>query len=73
MLFPLEVAGFTVTATVGYGGRGLAPYALIQHENTEFNHPNGGQHHYLSQPFFEATAGMTERIGAYVMNNLRGV
>lgn len=27
------------------------PYALKQHESVEFNHPNGGEDHYLEKPF----------------------
>jgi len=29
------------------------PYALIQHEHEEFNHPRGGEAKYLSRPFQE--------------------
>ena len=44
----------TTTAVISYGGP-AAPYALIQHENMEFEHPNGGQAKYLEQPFLEYT------------------
>jgi len=40
------------------------PYAAIQHFNTEYNHPQGGQAFYLQQPYFAATAGMLERLAA---------
>jgi len=29
------------------------PYAIKQHEHTEYNHPKGGQAKYLEQPFRE--------------------
>ena len=59
-------------ADMRYGGHGLAPYAVIVHEDTTMNHPNGGQHHYLSQPFFEATEAMAARLAADLMTALRG-
>jgi hypothetical protein len=49
---------------VRYGNFGAVPYAAIQHENTAYNHPGGGQAHYLRQPFYEATAGMLARLAA---------
>jgi hypothetical protein len=51
---------------VRYGNFGAVPYAAIQHENTAYNHPGGGQAHYLRQPFYEATAGMLARLAAAV-------
>lgn len=41
------VAGFT------------EPYALLQHEDMEFNHPKGGQAKYLEQPLKENIAQYT--------------
>lgn len=49
-------------ADIRYGGHGLAPYATLQHEDTSYNHPNGGQSHYLSQPLFEATATLPQQL-----------
>jgi hypothetical protein len=54
---------------LSYGGNGLAGYAVVVHERTDVNHPVG-QHHYLSQPFFEATAGMAERLAASIRTHL---
>lgn len=58
-------------AEIRYGAHGQVPYALIQHESVEMNHPGGGQHHYLSQPFLEATGDMAQRLGADLMARLR--
>ena len=44
----------TTSAIISYGGP-AAPYALIQHENMEFEHPTGGQAKYLEKPFLEYT------------------
>lgn len=52
-------------AEISYGGKGLAPYALVVHERTDTHHPVG-QHHYLSQPVFAATADMAQRLAAEV-------
>jgi hypothetical protein len=37
------------TVTIGF----TEPYALRQHEHTEYDHPMGGQAKYLEQPFNE--------------------
>jgi hypothetical protein len=59
-------------AEIRYGNHGQVPYALIVHEDTTMNHPRGGQHHYLSAPFFAATDGMTARLAADLLPLLRG-
>ena len=41
--------------TISYGGPS-APYALVQHERTDLNHPGGGQAKYLEEPFLKETA-----------------
>lgn len=38
-------------------------YALIQEINEEYNHPNGGQAHYLEEPFREAVSEFYRRMG----------
>jgi len=43
-----EWRGDTATVTLSYGGPGI-PYALIQHERTDFHHPHG-QAKYLETP-----------------------
>jgi hypothetical protein len=42
-------------------------YAIIQHENLDFNHPRGGQAKYLEQPFKENL----ETYIAYIANKAR--
>ena len=44
----------TTRAEISYGGP-AAPYALIQHEDMEFNHPTGGEAKYLEKPFLKYT------------------
>ncbi len=41
----------------GYGGA-AQKYAYIQHEADDFNHPKGGQSHYLSEPVEEFAPGL---------------
>lgn len=43
---PEESSG-DITVTVGYS----LPYALRQHEHTEYNHPKGGKAKYLEDPY----------------------
>lgn len=45
----VEVHGNEVTGTVTFG----VPYAEVQHEHTEFQHPKGGQAKYLEGPLTE--------------------
>jgi len=68
---PVE-QGATQEMVIRYGAHGLAPYTIRQHEDTTLNHPNGGQSHFLSAPFFAATGGMAERFGAIIGPALRG-
>lgn len=38
-------------------------YALIQEVNEDYNHPRGGQAHYLEQPFREAVEKFYKEMG----------
>lgn len=58
-----ETTRTAVVVELRYGRFGLVPYALEQHENVLYQHPHGGQAHYLSQPLFTATSGMVDRLG----------
>lgn len=69
-LIPEESTG--VGVLLSYGGEGLAPYAVYVHERTGLHHPVG-QDHYLSQPLYEATAGMTERLAEVVRQALEAL
>ena len=44
-----EVDGGSVSVTLHYGS-GSVDYALIQHENLEYHHPQGGQAKFLETP-----------------------
>jgi hypothetical protein len=79
-LVPLDTgdlvrSGTVITNTEGsevrYGNFGAVPYALVQHEETSYNHPRGGEHHYLSKPFLEATGDMAQRLAADILPHLR--
>ena len=59
-----------VAVTISYGGHGLAPYAARIEFDTHLNHPNGGQAHFLQEPFFAATDGMLERLGTDLRRGL---
>jgi hypothetical protein len=65
-------SGTESSITISYGGKGLAPYTVLQHENTEYQHPNGGQHHFLSEPFYAATGGMLARLAASIRAQMEG-
>ena len=49
----VKVKGSKITATVTFSAKNPIngyDYALIQHEDLSFKHPNGGQAKYLEQP-----------------------
>lgn len=48
-----EIDGSSVSVEIGYGSPDV-PYAIDQHENMEYAHPNGRQAKYLEQPALEA-------------------
>lgn len=50
------VAGASAKSERGYD------YAVIQHENTTFNHPVKGKAHYISDPFKQEVYNMKRRI-----------
>lgn len=58
-------------ADIRYGNFGAVPYAIRQHEDTTLSHPNGGEHHFLSKPLFEATGDMAQRLAADVAPHLK--
>lgn len=66
------ITGQEVVVELSYGSKGTVPYAAIVHESTEMNHPNGGQHHFLSEPFFAATTGMLQRLATMIRAQMGG-
>lgn len=54
--------GIIATATAKNPKTGY-DYALIQEVNEEYEHPNGGQAHYLEEPFREAVEQFYEEMG----------
>lgn len=49
---PEGVLGSYVSIEIGFGNEKVN-YAIIQHENLEYKHPNGGQAKFLEQPCME--------------------
>ncbi len=49
---PLQQNGKQVWLKVGYD----LPYAIVQHERLDFNHPKGGKAKYLEDPYKENAA-----------------
>ena len=70
--------GPSVAVEISYGGAAGGDfegeevnYAIIQHENTEYEHRDGGKPFYLKDPFDAAKDGMAERLKAktaYIFN-----
>jgi hypothetical protein len=53
-------------ADIRYGGHGLAPYAAKIELDATLNHPHGGQSHFLSQPFYTASADVADHLAQAV-------
>lgn len=64
---PLHQADSQVSLTVGYD----LPYAIVQHEHLEFNHPKGGKAKYLEDPFRENAGKYARYIESAVKQALR--
>lgn len=70
--------GPSVAVEISYGGAAggnfegeEVNYAIIQHENTDYEHHDGGKPFYLKDPFDAAKDGMAERLKAktaYIFN-----
>lgn len=63
--------GTLTEVTIRYGDHGRVPYAMVQEFDVTFNHPHGGQAHFLQQPLFAATAGFAGRIAGALQGTLR--
>lgn len=66
-----EQRGSFIEAGVRYGDHGAVPYAMVQEFDVTFNHPGGGQAHFLQQAVFEATGGVTARLAHALQVALR--
>lgn len=60
---PPKAHSKTPTARITYGGPS-APYALVQHERLDYEHPKGGQAKYLEEPFTEEVNRWPTRFSA---------
>lgn len=65
----IERPRMKLEATVSYGGP-AAPYALVQHEDTELRHSPGRQAKYLEQPAREIGRDFDKRIERLVKRAL---
>ncbi|TCS80376.1 HK97 gp10 family phage protein [Tepidibacillus fermentans] len=64
---PLKVNGNKLEVRVGYD----LPYAIVQHERLDFNHPKGGGPKYLENPFNENKAKYHAYIDKVIKDTLR--
>ena len=53
------------TARITYGGP-AAPYAVVQHERLDYDHPKGGQAKYLEEPFLEEVNAWPSRFAGRI-------
>ena len=62
--------GQSITATKGVIGTGLV-YALVQHEETSFNHPKGGEAKYLEKGVSKAEPKIQKAFGVALDDTLK--
>lgn len=60
--------GDELVVTVGYD----LPYAIVQHEHTEFRHPKGGKAKYLEDPYKANVHKYKEFIAKWMNKSLGG-
>ena len=67
-----KISGTTVTVEIGFGGA-ASDYALRQHEELEWHHPQAGKKaKYLEDPFNANLQGFDERVAAALRKELPG-
>ena len=64
-----EYSAHEASVTLGYGGV-AKDYALIQHENMDFNHPGQGGPKYLERPVLEAQLGLHNRLARRIKRRI---
>lgn len=57
-----NVSGNNISIELGFGGAGTKDYAVIQHERTDFKHPEGGKAKYLQDPINKAASGFAKNV-----------
>jgi hypothetical protein len=68
-----RVAGGPVEVTLRGGAHGTAPYAaFVEFDVPHRAHVHGGQAHFLQQPLFAATGGLTGRLAAALAGAIQG-
>lgn len=65
VVLPPVPSGGGWSVVFGYGGAASA-YAEVQHERTDFNHPRGGQAHYLLTAVQMHEATLDARLAGHV-------
>ncbi len=65
-----QISGGTISVSLHYGG-GSVDYALIQHENLDYQHPRGGQAKFLESVLNQWTAHGPQEVVARALRGVR--
>lgn len=65
-----EISNGLVSVEMGYGSGPSAPYAVVQHERLDLEHPGGKRGKYLEEPLMAAERGMGERLAPDIESEL---
>lgn len=69
--YPVVVVGSGNKSMVRGAVGATTKYARVQHENTKFKHPKGGEDHYLTKPLKEKSKAYTKWIAEAVMAGIK--
>jgi hypothetical protein len=64
---PPHLGSGNVVSTIGFN----TPYALVQHERLDFNHPRGGKAKYLEDAIRDSAAEHHKRVADQLRDELR--
>lgn len=67
----LRGSGYANPAAGGWEVGFSEPYALVQHERLDYQHPKGGQAKFLEQPFAENSERYIQHIADKAKGSLR--
>ena len=67
-----DTKGGNIQARVIFGGGSVSDYAVVQHEHTNFEHPNGGEAKFLEKTVNEETPYVAGLIGNALRRNVMG-
>lgn len=67
-----DTKGSTVQGRVVFGSKQGMEYVVVQHEHTEFHHPNGGEAKFLERTVNEMTPELASQLAGALKDKVLG-